>query len=98
MKQDDYVPAPLAARMEELLRAHDPNRGSGSQADAMLDAAVDALREFVDRDPAGQSALDLLAIDALATGAFGHVTEPAHLETLAVRARDRLIALGDGSA
>jgi hypothetical protein len=98
VKPDDAVPAPLAARMDELLRAHEADRGGRTQEDAMLDAAIHALGEFVRRDPAQHAALDLLAIDALATGAFGGVTEPAQLEALATRARDRLMALGDGTA
>lgn len=98
MKDDDAVPAPLAARMDELLRAHEGNGASRTKEDAVLDAAIEALGAFVQRDPAQQSPLDLLAIDALVTGAFAGVTEPAHLELLATRARDRLMALGGGSA
>jgi cytochrome c-type biogenesis protein CcmH/NrfG len=98
VKPDAAVPALLAARMEELLRAHQGYGTSRAQEDAMLDAAIDALGEFVQRDPAHQSALDLLAIDALVTGAFAGVIDAAHLEALATRARDRLLALGDGPA
>lgn len=97
MTRDAAIPAPLAARMDELRRAHEGKGTSGNEEDAMLDAAIDALAEFVRRDPAHQSALDLLAIDALVTGAFG-VTDPARLEARATRARDRLLALGDGPA
>lgn len=98
MTRDATIPAPLAARMDELRRAHEGTGTSGNEEDAILDAAIDALAEFVRRDPAHQSALDLLAIDALVTGAFAGVTDPAHLEALATRARDRLLALGDGPA
>lgn len=98
MKPDAAVPAPLAARMDELLRTDEGYGTSRAKEDAMLDAAIDALGELVRRDPARQSALDLLAVDALVTGAFAGVTDPAHLEALATRARDRLLALGDGTA
>ncbi len=85
---DAAVPAPLATRMNELLRAQD----------SMLDAAIHALRELVTRDVSEHASLELLAIDGLVTGAFAGVTDPAQLEALADGARARLMALGDGGA
>lgn len=88
MTSTDAVPAALAARMDEL---------QGGQ-DSVLDAAIQALRELVARDVSQHTSLELLAIDALVTRAFVGVADPAHLEALAARARDRLVALGSGVA
>lgn len=89
---DEAVPPRLAERMRELLR----EAGVTAEApgpEALLDAAVHALRHHA--GAATDTALDLLAIDGLATRAFTAVDDPAELEALADRACARLLALGE---
>lgn len=83
--------------MDELLHAHDGD--IAAQPEGMkLDAAIQALAAFVEREPSEHTALELLAIDGLATGAFVDVGEPGRLVALADRACAELMALGDGGA
>jgi hypothetical protein len=91
---DAEVPAPLAARMQELLRAH----GDGSaDPQAVIDAVVRALRDFGSRDPSMHEALDLLAIDGLITAAFATLPDDAATEERAGYAATQLMALGDAA-
>ena len=92
----DVVPAALADRMDELLGAGE--RVDVVGADAMLDAGIAALREFVKQPEPIHSALDLLAIDGLITSAFARATDATQLEQLAERARTELFALGNDTA
>ena len=93
-QEGDAIPHALRARMEELLNAH-----TARTSDALeLDAAIQALATLVGRDPSEHTALELLAIDALATGAFVGVRDPARLEKLADRACAELRALGNDGA
>jgi len=98
-QESDAVPHALRTRMDELLSAHaaraDPSREPDER---QLDAAIAALARLVAREPAEQSALELLAIDGLATGAFVSPKDPARLESLADRACMELMALGNGGA
>ena len=93
----DAVPAALRTRMDELLTAHTPSLSRGPD-ELQLDAAIHALQALVACDPAQHTALELLAIDALATGAFVSVQDPARFEALANRACAELMALGNGGA
>ena len=81
--------------MDELLNAHATSLTSDER---QLDAAIQALGAFLARDPSEHSALELLAIDGLATGAFASVQDPARLEKLADRACSELMALGNDGA
>jgi hypothetical protein len=83
--------------MDELLRAHPAALSTGPD-ELQLDAAIGALSALVANDVSRHTALELLAIDALATGAFVSVENPARLETLANRACAELMALGNGGA
>lgn len=91
----ETVPPQLAARMNELLLTHGDGRRTPS---ALVDAAVGALGELIARPEAEQSALDLLAVDGLATAAFEAVTDATELEAVAEQATKRLLALGDTNA
>lgn len=82
--------------MDEL-SAHGAGLSKGPE-ELQLDAAIRALSALVAQDPSKHTALELLAIDALATGAFVSVEDPARLEALADRACAELMALGDGGA
>lgn len=93
----DAVPPALRARIDELLTAHAAGLSKGPD-EQQLDAAIHALSALVAKDPSQHSALDLLAIDALATGAFVSVEDPARLEALANRACAELMALGNSGA
>lgn len=93
----EAVPPALRTRMDELLSAHATGL-SQSPDQLQLDAAIHALSALVARAPSEHTALDLLAIDALATGAFVSVEDPAQLEALANRACAELMALGNGGA
>jgi hypothetical protein len=82
------APPRLAARVESALgdRCELPNTQA---ADACLDASVDLLRELLSRESAGrESALDLLAADALVTYAFEAAAQDP--QTLATRADDAM--------
>lgn len=81
--------------MDELLNAQATRRNSD---ELELDAAIQALGAFLARDPSEHTALELLAIDGLATGAFVSVQDPARLEQLADRACSELMALGNDGA
>jgi hypothetical protein len=83
--------------MDELLSAHAAGLSKGPD-ELQLDAAIQALSALVAKDPSQHTALELLAIDALATGAFVSVEDPARLETLANRACAELMALGSDGA
>ncbi len=89
------VPPQLAVRMNELLRAHGAESRTPS---ALIGAAVRALGELIARPAAEQSALDLLAVDGLATAAFEAVLDATELEAVAEQATTRLMALGDAKA
>ena len=93
----DAVPPALRTRMDELLSAHAAGL-SKSPDELQLDAAIHALTALVASDPSKHTALELLAIDGLATGAFVSVDDPARLEALADRACADLMALGSGGA
>jgi hypothetical protein len=78
--------------MDELLDA----QATGRDSDELeLDAAIAALAALVARDPSEHTALELLAIDGLATAAFVSVQDAARLEKLADRACAEMMALGD---
>ena len=93
----DAVPPALRTRIEQMLSAHGVGLSKGPD-ELQLDAAIRALSTLVAKDPSQHTALDLLAIDALATGAFVSVEDPARLEALANRACAELMALGNGGA
>lgn len=96
-RDGDAVPPALRTRMDELLRAHATGPSKGPD-ELQLDAAIHALSALVAKDPSQHTALDVLAIDALATGAFVSVEDSAQLEVLADRACAELMALGDAGA
>ncbi len=81
--------------MDELLNAQATRRNSDEPE---LDAAIAALAALLARDPSEHTALELLAIDGLATGAFVSVQDPERLEKLADRACSELMALGNDGA
>ncbi len=86
--------------MDELLSAHAADTGHAREPkdELQLAAAIHALAALVSRDASEHTALELLAIDGLATGAFVSAQDPARLETLADRACTELMALGNGGA
>ncbi len=97
----DAVPHALRTRMNELLSAEAAAAAAGHSREAdevQLDAAIRALAALVARDASEHTALELLAIDGLATGAFVSAADPARLETLADRACSELMAFGSGGA
>ena len=89
------TPAPpqeLISRIESMIG----RRALGdSAADALVDSSVDAMaRLLVDGCLTRESALDLLAVDALVTYAFeAAADEPSSLEERAGRALARVAAL-----
>jgi len=87
------APARLAERIEESLGER-CDATDARAADACLDAADELLRELLRRPSAGrESALDLLAADALVTYAFeAAAREPATLVSRADDAMRRLSA------
>ena len=91
----ETVPPQLAARMNDLLLAHSAESRTPS---ALIDAAAGALAELVARPATQQSALDLLAVDGLATAAFEAVDDATVLEAVAEQTTTRLLALGDTNA
>ena len=67
-------PAALTGRVMDLLGA-DAERDGAATADVCLDAAARTLDELVSSERFGRdSALDLLAVDALTTWAFEHAS------------------------
>lgn len=94
-EHDDAVPPALRERIRELLGKR-VAVGEATTSAAQLAAAIEALAMLVAKDPSQHSALELLAIDALATGAFASASDPLQLEALANRAFSELTALGNG--
>ena len=87
------APEALVARVEEALRT----RGAGAAGveaapERLLDAALSLLQPLLARESAGrESALDLLAADALVTYAFEAASiEPEQLDA---RTRDAMLRL-----
>ncbi|MGH7710690.1 MAG: hypothetical protein ACREOG_05370 [Gemmatimonadaceae bacterium] len=89
----DAVPPVLAARMQEMIGSD----GAHSSHE-LLDAAISGLASLAKQDPSEHVALDLLAIDGLATAAFASVRDETELVELADRAAKELMALGDPGA
>jgi hypothetical protein len=87
-------PAPLLSRIDEMLSAH---ATEGAPADALLDIAVSVMPELLrDGCLTRQSALDLLAVDALVTYAFEAASEdPATLDDRSTTALARIAALAE---
>jgi uncharacterized membrane protein len=87
-------PSRLAARIELAVRDQVP-RSATDATESLLDACESLLRDVVARAAAGrESALDLLAADALATYAFEAAADvPASLEEHAREAMRRIGAL-----
>ncbi len=91
-ESEGSVPAALAARMQKLVDEY--GHPGTTTADALLESAIAALRELVRREGTAHSALDLLAIDGLITGAFAGAASCDRLVQMAERARAELFALG----
>ena len=92
-------PAPprrLAARIELAIRA-EAARPTAEASESLLEACESLLRHVVERPAAGrESALDLLAADALATYAFeAAAVVPESLEASARDAMRRIGALAN---
>ncbi|MDE3128531.1 MAG: hypothetical protein KGL38_11030 [Gemmatimonadota bacterium] len=94
---DARTPAPppaLARRIRELLAADldrdaaDAHRVCGAAAEALLAALL------AERETGRETALDLLAADALVTYAFEHAAARADLDGEAAGAMQRIAALG----
>lgn len=86
-------PPRLAARIEETLGDR-CEQDDAEATDLCVSAAGELLRELLARPSAGrESALDLLAVDALVTYAFEAASrEPASLAVHATNAMSRLAA------
>ncbi|MGH7619831.1 MAG: hypothetical protein ACREPM_21670 [Gemmatimonadaceae bacterium] len=94
---DEREPAPparLRARIDEVL-GNNAQRPVADAPDQSVAAAEALLRDLLARPTAGrESALDLLAVDALVTYAFeAAATDPNTLAALADAAMTRLAAL-----
>lgn len=89
------APARLAARVESAVEAG-KTRDASEAADICLNAASALLRDVVARSTVGrESALDLLAVDALVTYAFEAAAEvPASVRQRALGAIAQLAAAG----
>lgn len=87
-------PRRLAARIDDAVRAH-AARANTSGAEPLLAACESLLRDVVARPSAGrESALDLLAADALATYALeAAADDPSSLERDARDAMRRIAAI-----
>lgn len=87
-------PSRLAARIELAVRDQ-ATRSATDATESLLDACESLLRDIIERAAAGrESALDLLAADALATYAFEAAADvPASLEEHARGAMRRIGAL-----
>ena len=92
---DATVPAELAQRMNEMLRA---TGNSDDSPDALLAAAIQGLETLVRQPAAQHTALDLLAVDGLVTAAFAGTHETSEIDALAGHAAARLMTLGNRSA
>ena len=92
-------PAALRARIESALgsQVHEDARDA---AETFLAAAERLVRALLDEDATSRdSALDLLAADALVTYAFEALSaQPAHLPRRATEAMSRIAALAHGPA
>jgi hypothetical protein len=98
-EQEPAPPARLAARVEEAIGARSASAGAATNASAVcLDACEALLADIAARpSPGRESALDLLAADALATYALEAAAEsPAGLEARAHDAMKRLAAIAGG--
>ena len=94
---DLVEPAPpkaLRVRLEELL-AHHANRPVGDVPEACLDAGESLLEGLLaSGSTSRETALDLLAVDALVTYAFqAAADDPERIESRATRAMARISAL-----
>lgn len=87
-------PSQLLARIDEMLG---PGAPDGPPADVLLGAAESEMTRLLrDGCLTRESALDLLAVDALVTYAFEAAAEdPATLEALTTRALARIAALAE---
>jgi hypothetical protein len=96
-EQDPAPPARLAARIERAVGARNAEAATNAAA-VCLDACEALLADVAARpSPGRESALDLLAADALATYALQAAAEsPATLETRAHDAMQRLAAIAGG--
>jgi hypothetical protein len=92
-------PAALRARIDAAL-ALDLHADAGDAADTLLAAGERLVRSLLVEDATSRdSALDLLAADALVTYAFEAASErPADLSARAATAMTRIAALGDTRA
>jgi hypothetical protein len=82
------VPAELTIKVLALLRA-DADRDAGQTAESCMAAATRSLDELLDSGRHGRdTALDLLAIDALTTYAFEHACESGKPDAVRALASD----------
>lgn len=87
-------PEALAHRVREVLGA-DLERDAGDTHRACESAAERLLGALLSAPSAGrETALDLLAVDALVTYAFEHAAESADLDAEAAEAMRRIAVLG----
>jgi hypothetical protein len=96
-EREPTPPARLAARIESAIGARGTEPAAGV-ADVCLDACEDLLEDVAARpSPGRESALDLLAADALATYALEAAAEsPETIEGRAHDAMKRLAAIAGG--
>ena len=97
-QRSTQVPAPLIARVTELLGT-DANQTANLAGAVCLAAAQRALEQLLVSGRYGRdSALDLLAVDALTTFAFEHVSEApggaAEIKNLAMGGASALSGIG----
>lgn len=102
VRRSDGVPEALTARVVQFL-GRDAGEPEGRAGEVCLAAATRSLDELLaGRRYARDSALDLLAVDALTTFAFAHASEsdadPESLRALAVRGAQALSQIATAAA